>query len=245
MNQSTVDSLNQLNHHFYLQTIVNFDRTRRVLWPGWDELEKYFHTLKRPIHILDVGCGNGRFIDWLQQRFRVEEFFYLGIDANEQLLEKAQQRYSSESISFQHHDLLVQEFPDANSFQPDVIVLFGVLHHIPSYERRIKLLSQLSEKLSPQGYLIVSLWQFLTQPRLQRIIHPWSKQTHIDQSQLEEGDYLLGWNAGVSALRYCHSFSESEIEQLKADLSPLQCVKAWEADGRNGRTNQYLIWQKS
>ena len=62
--------------------------------------------------------------------------------------------------------------------------------------------------------------------------------------QFNEGDYLLGWRNTPGAYRYCHSFSDEEIDSLVASVADkAQCVARFRADGRTGNLNEYLVLQ--
>ncbi|MDR3136291.1 MAG: class I SAM-dependent methyltransferase [Coriobacteriales bacterium] len=58
----------------------------------------------------------------------------------------------------------------------------------------------------------------------------------------EAGDYLLGWDNIPGAYRYCHSFSQVEIDWLSSSVAKKASVVArFKADGRSGDLNTYLI----
>ena len=59
---------------------------------------------------------------------------------------------------------------------------------------------------------------------------------------LEEGDYLLDWDkSGLP--RYCHYFSDEEIEKLIKDMRKhsIEVLTEYSADGKEGDLNKYLI----
>jgi hypothetical protein len=102
-------------------------------------------------------------------------------------------------------------------------------------------LHQLAQKLADHGILCVSLWQFaddaayshkLKQPK------DLVSQVGVEASEFESGDYFLGWQDEKEALRYCHSFSDEEIERLAQDLALPYKILIGEG---NDRTNRYLI----
>jgi SAM-dependent methyltransferase len=61
---------------------------------------------------------------------------------------------------------------------------------------------------------------------------------------LDENDYLLGWQGIPGAYRYCHSFTDDEIDQLATSIvTRAPVVARFEADGRTGALNTYLVLQ--
>ena len=70
-------------------------------------------------------------------------------------------------------------------------------------------------------------------------------RTTMLMDQLEEGDYLLGWNDAPGTYRYCHSFDDSEIESLIAGVaSNAHLVNRFRADGRANDSNEYLVFRR-
>lgn len=70
-----------------------------------------------------------------------------------------------------------------------------------------------------------------------------SRKSDIFQ-QFNEGDYLLGWRNLPGVYRYCHSFSDEEIDSLVTLVADkAKCVARFRADGRTGSLNEYLVLQ--
>lgn len=242
MNHETVKKLNQLNLDFYNKTGEYFDRSRKYFWSGWERLIK--NEELRIKNVLDLGCGNGRFYEFLEKNLG-NEFEYLGLDSNEYLLEVARDCY--ESIQFEDYDLiedLLEDKKELESFnsEPDFIVLFGVMHHIPSFDMRKKLVKKLADILTKDGVLVVSLWNFLDDSRIKNKTKDWAS-IGVLVGEVEENDYILGWDRGVEAFRYCHYFNEEEINLL-VEESGLKVVDKFKADGKSGELNTYLVLKK-
>jgi len=124
---------------------------------------------------------------------------------------------------------------------------------LPGSKYRLELLKTLAQSLPESGLLIFSLWQFKKDPRLaSRIIPNKNLPTYLDPRKLESGDYLLDWRRDQSLttpqLRYCHHFSDPEIDQLISDLAAtthLQLLSRFVADGpKTHPLNCYLVFQK-
>ncbi len=134
----------------------------------------------------------------------------------------------------------------------DLAVSFGFLHHVPGFEQRAAVLAALVAQLRPGGVAAVSLWQFLDDERLARkaaTSHPAALvDLGLDESALDEGDRLLGWQDALGAWRYCHHFAEFEVDALSAAACAATGARElarFSADGASGRLNRYLLLQVS
>ena len=60
--------------------------------------------------------------------------------------------------------------------------------------------------------------------------------------ELPPNDYLLGWQDTQGLYRYCHHFDEPEIERLLAMVADsADLVSRFEADGKTGNLNEYVV----
>jgi SAM-dependent methyltransferase len=126
-----------------------------------------------------------------------------------------------------------------------LVCAFGLLHHVPGSERRHALLRAFADRLAPGGLLAVTAWRFERFDRFQRHRVPWEAynegaEVPIDPTQLEPGDHLLRWGDGSGPPRYCHFADETETAGWMEAL-PLEPVDRFQADGREGALNQYLV----
>lgn len=258
----TARALMRLNRDFYRDRAELFRAARRAPWPGWERLLEWLPA-PAGLDVLDVGCGHGRFLAFLDER--VGPVRYLGIDESQPLLDRARERpLRAARASFACADFL--EAPLGERLPPGpfgLIVLFGVLHHVPGAERRRALLAALAERLSQGGLLVFTSWQFASFERFRARILPWEDYNRdasepIATDALEPGDYLLPWgdseaqraprgqretqraSRGQRGIRYCHFADEREIESLLAGL-PLKRVESYAADGRGGDLNRYTV----
>ena len=123
------------------------------------------------------------------------------------------------------------------------------MHHIPLPEWRTLFLNALLEATAPGGFTCVSLWRFLSDKGLaakaKRTTAQGIAELGYDNAQLDEGDCLLGWRNEPGAYRYCHSFSENEIDALiESALGKARPAARFQADGRSGNLNEYLVLQR-
>jgi SAM-dependent methyltransferase len=238
MDEATVRRLNQLNRDFYEVTAAEFDRTRGQPWPGWQPLLKYIKTVSI-LSVLDVGCGNGRFGVFLHNHLiaksTIQQISYLGIDNNSALLAHARQSLTGLSAfdaRLEERDI-VENPPDTGLY--DLVVLFGVLHHIPGYHSRLALMRGLTQRLAPGGLLAFACWRFYEYERFRSRIMPWPPDVRV-----ERHDHLLDWRQGETALRYCHYVDDTEHAAL-VNVTGLTEVASYRADGQTDDANRYSI----
>lgn len=198
----------------------------------------------QPLKVLDLGCGNGRFGLFLAQNLS-PKIHYTGLDNNAYLLERAAETLSAANIPHElaEADLLELSLPPAAY---DLIVLFGVLHHIPAETNRRALIEKAAQALKPHALLIVTAWLFYEVPRLHKRVIPWDSPIlpadyqNLDLLDLEANDYLLDWQREVAtpALRYCHYVEAAERERL---FSGLEQIADFQAD----QANHYSLFSKA
>ena len=122
----------------------------------------------------------------------------------------------------------------------DLVFCFAVLHHIPSFELRLKILKKVRALLKPEGRFIHSNWQFLNSEKLKARIQPW-EAVAISSVEVDAGDYLLDWRSGGRGLRYAHHFTEEELSQL-AQAGGFHIARSFYSDGENNKLGFYQIW---
>jgi len=99
--------------------------------------------------VLEIGCGNGYGAHLIH---RLSPRSYIGLDVMEEQIELARRRFPG-------YEFLVQDAADLSQFaeaSKDVVVIFGVLHHIPEWR---KVIDEIARVLKPNGSL------FLEEPR--------------------------------------------------------------------------------
>ncbi|MFQ5493409.1 MAG: class I SAM-dependent methyltransferase [Candidatus Dojkabacteria bacterium] len=236
MRPETVDKLNELNRKFYSKVAEDFSDSRQYFWKGWNILWDWIELKGLTVgKILDAGSGNGRFAEFLIQRMG-NDFEYLGIDYSRDLLGRAK-HLASDHIQFDEMDLITDLKKLKGRFE--LIVLFGVMHHIPGYENRVKLLQGLSKHLTKGGHLVATSWRFDRDKQLFDRKLSWN-DSGLDESDLENGDFLLDWRRKKQARRYVHLALPEEQESLVND-SGLEIKYHFEADGKEGNLNRYVI----
>lgn len=204
-----------------------------------------------PLRVLDVACGNGRFLRFLQETLPSAAIACFAVDNCEQLAREGLAGDAG-NVTFQKLDiaksLIDGTIEHALTAPPvDMAVCFGFFHHIPGADSRAALLRALVASVRPGGYVAVSLWQFAKSPDLAaKAVETTARaQAEYGLLALDEGDRLIGWQNRPHAYRYCHTFSDEEVADLARTVDGrASLVARFESDGRTGSMNSYLVFRR-
>lgn len=242
MDRATQLALNAINRRFYASITREWIDSRKTPWPGFERIVSKLPD--GPLRVLDLGCGDGRFGQYLSERR--SELDYLGCDASQALLQHATQRQLGARYRFVETDFITTE--PAQALPPgsfDLICVLGVLHHVPGRSERQALVRALAARLAPGGLLVLTLWRLDQDPRFSTRVVPFADYNRsaaepLALDQLEPGDTLLRWGNPGGPPRYCHFPDALESAQLVA-APTLQLVERFHADGRGGKLNEYAL----
>ena len=260
MNSETAKTLCQINNDFYRNHYLSFSETRKSAWHGWRRcLEVVRETLlaeqsddageQKGLTIFDLACGNLRFERFMASGLPEASLSFYAVDNCDGLVPQMS------NVTYQSLDILA-ELMEGQRINDrleapicDLSVSFGFMHHIPLQEQRAEIVSTLIRQTRPGGLVILSFWQFLNDEGLSskaKLAHECglselrARGTALDD--LGEGDFLLGWENKPGAYRYCHSFSEAEVDELvESAADKATAVSRFMADGRTGNLNTYLM----
>jgi 2-polyprenyl-3-methyl-5-hydroxy-6-metoxy-1,4-benzoquinol methylase len=208
----TVNKLLEINRSFYSRFSGEFSDSR----PSERfNLEPFRAVLSNNIRLLDAGCGNGRLADRLAQAGLALND--VGIDGSPALIAIAKER-AVDLVSPSHFRVVDLAVPDwsralADVAPFDVIVALAVLHHIPSFALRVQVVREMRSLAQPDGTLVLSNWQILTDERLRNKVVDW-ETAGVPRANVEPMDYLMDWKRGGTGYRYVHMFDEAEISHL-------------------------------
>lgn len=307
MTRTTMRALCQLNTEFYKRNAASFSQTRAAPWEGWrrcmaacgfDDSDEA--ALGQPENaqtadsVLDIACGNLRFEAFLANAYPHIDWSFFAVDNCEPLVASGQEDIAKK-VHFTCEDIVSNLLEGLPAAEPanipalaaatpfDLVVSFGFLHHIPSFDLRRQFLLEALSQVKPGGYLVVSFWQFLNDPAKRAKI----EQTHAEAlaffasgaearandrdaldrgvgssssdnpnlsclkppaffaGSLEPNDYFLGWKNEPGNYRYCHHFSNEEIDRIIAALAPhATVVESFSADGKPGNLNRYVVFKR-
>ncbi len=167
----------------------SFASTRDRLWP---EMKFLFDYAKRGERVLDVGCGNGRFCEYLK------EARYIGVDFSEGMIKEAQKRYPEKDF----YVASVLSLPFKDNFFSKVYGI-AVIHQLPSFQKRKEALLEIKRVLRPGGRVFLTVWNldkgsfFLIKNALRNLFTP-----------LGPRDFIL------KRRRYYYIFKKGELSRL-------------------------------
>ncbi len=184
------------------------------------DLEELVRYVKKDDLVLDAGCGSGYLYPLLNKAD------YIGVDFSEKLIEIARTRYPEGC--FQRADLLGLDFRD-NYF--DEIFSIGVLHQIPSKEKRRQFLREMHRVLKPGGILTIRVWNLWEKKK--RLILKYALLKMIRKTKLDFKDLFLLKNN-----MYYHAFSKRELKKIVEREGFL--IKEVYLKGKGVKSNIYL-----
>ncbi len=185
----------------YSSISEDFDKTRRH---EWKEFEIFLKYIKTGQHLVDLGCGNGRFHEFINKHKKVR---YTGIDNNSLLLNKANKAFPK--TSFIKGDLL--KIPIQNA-KIDTVVSIAAFHHIPSIKLKEKAINEIARILKKGGILIITAWN-LFQPKYKKYIWQARLKSILSFGKYDMRDTFIPWGkTGVK--RYYYAFKFEELKKL-------------------------------
>jgi tRNA (uracil-5-)-methyltransferase TRM9 len=197
----------------YTVIAPHFSQTRQKFW---DEMHDFAESLGSGDCVLDLGCGNGRLYEVLKEK----SIDYTGVDNSPELLKFAKKRWGeNESRRFLLGDATNLDWWKGEKY--DVVFLIAALHHIPSEDLRKKVLKNVGQILSPNGFLIMTNWNLFEGKYFGYIFKNVFKKI-IGKSDLDFRDTFVPWKKSgtgeVMAERYFHVFTLRELRRLVKEL---------------------------
>ncbi len=270
MDRDFAAELVALNNDFYRRVSASFSSTRQAPWPGW---RRVFDAVAAPqgdpavaFRILDLACGNMRFERFFQEAWREQgrerPLEFHAVDACRDLAAEATGHANAiNNLRFYELDILaaLMDGPQSALFAVppcDLVACFGFMHHVPSRDLRLRVLDLLAASAKPGGLIAVSFWAFMNDPRMQAKVAAAEARAQAnlpfatyDPARLDPGDHLLGWQQDESVYRYCHHFTDAEIDDLLAahnanSSAYLHEVDRFDADGRTQDLNRYVLLRR-
>lgn len=226
----------------YDEIANDFSKTRYKKWP---RVESFLENLNDHSLLLDVGCGNGKYMDNLKS-------FNIGCDISSGLLSICRRR------KFEVVNCDMSQLPfRKRSF--DALICIAALHHIVSAERRRKSLESMIDLLIGGGRMFLQVWAFeqvvdnskYLSPRkmLQRkhmssiTIETKSDKSikipiHDNKTPFTSQEMLVPFRYRPNAesefnesLRYYHLFAENELNDIVESIEGADIVDSFYDQG--------------
>ncbi|CAG7823393.1 unnamed protein product [Allacma fusca] len=223
-----------LVHQVYEDIAQHFSSTRHTPWP---KIKEFVQNLGQSDVLLDVGCGNGKY---LQLRGSCCE---VGTDMSTGLLSICRSTKNAEVLK---SNCLMLPFKN-NTF--DAIICIAVLHHLSTKERRLQAVNEIFRTLRPGGQALIYVWAKNQEVDETKSVYAQkqdvkttsndlaadSKQdilknytflpVHNRESDFPHNDMLVPWIKGSTDKsevhhRFYHVFNQGELEDLILEIVP-------------------------
>lgn len=205
----------------YDQIADDFSNTRNYIGRDFDQFKKY---IKNGQSVLDLGCGNGRLLQYFQRLVEEKEittFHYIGMDNSINMLETAKKRNQNANSLFMEGDQL--KIPMTNN-AVDIIFNIRAFHHLPSLKTRLQSLKEMSRVTKKNGIIVITVWNLWQKNYYKPIINAIFKSL-ITFGTYRYNDTFISFGKHVK--RYYHAFTEHELRKLiqKSGLELLSLEK--------------------
>merc|ERR1712071_375409 len=224
-------------HHVrkvYDEIAQDFSRTRYNLWP---KVKEFIDTLPANTLVVDVGCGNGKYLNALTDsgnRVTVASDFSNGlINVCKDMNREA------------HGGMLVSDClksPLRDNIA-DAAISIAVVHHMTSESRRIQAFTEILRILKPGGRALVTAWAF--EQENTNYVDRVDKQNdascdepqkflpvHQARTAFKSADLLVPWKLqGKTFHRFYHVFKNGEMEDIFSKIPDGEIENVFYDDG--------------
>jgi ubiquinone/menaquinone biosynthesis C-methylase UbiE len=184
----------------YSASAEEFDERRQT---PWKEFKLFLKYIKNNDKVSDIGCGNGRFLDFLKNKRKIN---YTGVDITKNLIDIAKKRYAGTFLVANAFDTGLKD----NQF--DTTVSIATLHHIPSKSLREKTIKEMHRITKKEGFFIISVWNLYRKKFIKYFLRSLIKSI-ISGFSKNPKDLFIPWGS-KKTLRYFYALSTKEMTKL-------------------------------
>jgi SAM-dependent methyltransferase len=132
----------------------------------WDWITSYISNLPKYSNILDIGCGNGRNMEY-------KDYNFIGIDNCDSFIDICKNK----NLNVIKSDMT--NLPFKNNYF-DSIISIASFHHLATIERREQTLQEMKRILKHNGTILLSVWSI--------------NQSHNKKLNFTYGNNIINWN---------------------------------------------------
>lgn len=189
----------------YNKIAKHFSSTRIIIWP---KVKEFLENCKSNTTILDIGCGNSKNMGYK------DDCFYIGVDISEELILQTKYKNNCQYIIADCINIPLQ-----NNYV-DYIISIAVIHHLSTYNRRLKAIDEISRILKIGGQALIYVWAY-EQPKFinekkQDVFVKWNLQKKYNSNENFTSQIFH---------RYYHLFKKNELDELIQTFNNLKIIE--------------------
>jgi len=212
--------MNEINKNTYNDIAYEFSNTRAYTWKCVKDFANLIkmNEILNPF-ILEIGCGNGKNMDYLERILDDSKNYIIGIDNCENFIEICNKK----NLSVVHSESECMPFKD-NIF--DYILCIAMFHHLLTAEERDATFKEILRVMKPGAIGILTCWS-TTQP----------ENIHF---KFNEGINVVPWKGRQinNKIRYYYVYSEKMFREYFESFEEIKIINIYYEFG-----NWVLIFQ--
>ena len=174
---------------FYNTIADEFDKTRVRLWPC---VKDYLDTFEKNSYILDIGCGNGKYMTYR------DDIIIKGIDISIELVKICNKK----NLDVIHGNMINMPFED-NIF--DGLLCIASFHHLNNDNDRKKALDEMYRVLKIGGKCLIEVWSIVQEDN-----------SNKNTLEFKKNNNLVKWTSiktNEIYYRYYNIYSKDELQK--------------------------------
>jgi len=189
-------------YSIYDQIAGHFNHTRYKAWPG---VKSFLAALPVGSIVVDVGCGNGKYLSCGDQ------ITVVGADRCEHLLQLSRHQHNAADVWVADCRRI-----GIRDNIADAVLSIAVIHHLPTEHERVMALKELLRCTKAGGLVLVYVWAFkhvegsigARHFESQNVMVPWQRQPESKWSKSGEKGTVVTFE------RFYHVFTQDEVVRV-------------------------------